>query len=132
MTASQPTSRHFRATVLLAIAMLTVLALLALLFPSRVDHAGSLLRNSAIALVLVGLVATFSGRLPARLRVAVRAGGGIAMVSFLFGAISGVQHLIFAGWFDDALIRFETTFTGIELSHWLEQFIHPALTEWMM
>lgn len=132
MTPWNPASRPFRTAVRLAASALTLLVVLALAFPARIDDAPALLRSCALALALVMLVAAVSVRLPERWRTAVRAAGGLALVSFLFGAVSGVQHLLFDGWFDDTIIRFETTFTGIELSHWLERFVHPALTEWMM
>ena len=127
MTPWNPASRPFRTAVRLAASALTLLVVLALAFPARIDDAPALLRSCAVALALVMLVAAVSVRLPERWRTAVRAAGGLALVSFLFGAVSGVQHLLFDGWFDDTIIRFETTFTGIELSHWLERFVHPAL-----
>ncbi len=132
MTPWNPPSRHFRAIVFLALTALALLIGLAAIFPGRIDDAPALIRSCAVVFVLVLLVAGASRRLPVRFRVALRAAGGIALVSFLFGAVAGVQHLLFDGWFDDAVIRFETAVTGIELSIWLERFIQPALTEWMM
>lgn len=132
MTLWNPPSPHYRGIVLLAVSMPAALAAAALLFPSRVENPQSMLLSCGIALAGVLLVVVASHRLPAAWRALQRAVGTIALVAFLFSAISGVQHLIFSGWFDAQVIRFETAVTGIELSLWMERFTHPVLTEWMM
>ncbi len=132
MTPWYPSSPHYRMVVFLAVAVLLFLMLLAALFPGRIEDAPALLRSCGAALALVLLAVAVTPGLPERWRIALRAGGVIALISFLFGAISGVQHLLCSGWFDDALITFETVFTGRESSHLLEPFIHPVLTEWLM
>src|SRR5207302_1951075 len=40
-------------------------------------------------------------------------------------------HLVNPGWEDTKLIAFDHWLTGVNLSLWLEQFTHPALTEFM-
>jgi hypothetical protein len=132
VTLWNPPSPHYRGIVLLAVSMPAALIAAALLFPSRIDDARSLLLSCGVALGGVLAIVVVSHRLPAAWRALLRAIGTIALVSFLFSAISGVQHLVFSGWFDAQVIRFETAFTGIELSLWMERFTHAVLTEWMM
>jgi membrane-associated phospholipid phosphatase len=84
------------------------------------------------ALAVTIVVIVFSPRMKRPLRAAVRAAGTIALASFLFSAVAGLQHMLTDSWNDAALIAFETQFTGIELSHMLERITTPALTEWLM
>lgn len=56
----------------------------------------------------------------------------VGLYSFLFQAIAPLQHILHSGWMDDYLISLETQIFGSELSIYLEQFVSPLLTEWMM
>lgn len=132
MTPWNPPSRHYRALVWLIAGMLLVLITVALAFPSRIPTAGGLWRSAALVLAGVFLVVVVTARLPAGWRALLRGAGAIWLASFFFASISGVQHLIFDKWFDEEIIAFETMFTGIELSLWMERITTPALTELMM
>jgi len=56
----------------------------------------------------------------------------LALFGFLFQAVDGLQHIIFAGWMDDVLISAEFSLTGTESSLFLRNLTNPVLTEWMM
>ena len=132
MTPWNPPSRHYRALVYLVAGMLLALIVVALAFPSRIPTADGLWRSSAIVLAGLAVVMAVTARLPAGWRAILRAAGAIWLASFFFASISGGQHLIFDKWFDEEIIAFETLFTGIELSLWMQRITTPALTEWMM
>lgn len=50
---------------------------------------------------------------------------------FLFEELTGLVHLIFSGWFDVWLIRFDQVLTGVYPWEWLAQFSSPAMTDVM-
>ena len=56
----------------------------------------------------------------------------LSVSSYLFQAVGPLQHVLFKQWFDDFLISMEASITGTEMSIYLQQFITPSLTEWMM
>lgn len=50
---------------------------------------------------------------------------------FCFEEMGRLVHLVNPGWEDARLIAFDRWLTGVNPSLWLEQFTHPALTEFM-
>jgi len=50
---------------------------------------------------------------------------------FLFEELTRLVHLIYAGWFDSWLIRFDHALTGVYPWDWLAQFASPALNDFM-
>jgi len=132
MTPRVPHRTWYDRLVLIAVGALLLILLLTLLFPERIDDAADL-RASVLGVLAVTItVIILSSRLKRPLRAVLRAGGTIALASFLFSAVAGLQHMLTPGWNDAALIAFEVQFTGIELSRILEGMTTPALTEWLM
>ncbi len=115
-----------------AVGTLLFIIVLTLAVPERIDQPESLLlRTSAVLLGAIAVI-LISPRLRRPWRATIRAAAAIALSSYLFSAVSGLQHMLMDGWNDQALIAFETMFTGEELSHILERITTPALTEWLM
>lgn len=54
------------------------------------------------------------------------------LLSFLYQAMSGFQHVFVHGWMDGALVSAESALTGTESTLYLQRFVSPAVTEWMM
>ena len=110
-----------------------LLILLAWLFPERVhrpeDTASELLVAGMAYICAVGLTRTIPSPPTA---TAIHAIAVLFLFSFLFQVIAGYQHLIIGGWMDEALISWEESFTGIELSLLMQHAVNPPLTEWMM
>ncbi|HEX8764352.1 MAG TPA: phosphatase PAP2 family protein [Candidatus Acidoferrum sp.] len=50
---------------------------------------------------------------------------------FCFEEMGRLVHLVNPGWEDAKLMAFDHRLTGVNPSLWLEQFAHPALTEFM-
>jgi membrane-associated phospholipid phosphatase len=51
--------------------------------------------------------------------------------TFLFEELTGLVHIIFPGWFDSWLIRFDYALTGVYPWDWFAQFTSPALNDLM-
>ncbi len=54
------------------------------------------------------------------------------LLSFLYQAIAGFQHVFIKGWLDGALISCERSLTGTESTVFLQRYASPPVTEWMM
>jgi hypothetical protein len=54
------------------------------------------------------------------------------LFSFVFQAVFEFQHIFVGGWMDEVLISWEYAVVGTESTIFLQQFINPVLTEWMM
>lgn len=132
MTARTQLRSWFTALASTAVGTLLFIIVLTLAVPERIDQPESLLLRTSAVLLGAVAVLVISPHLRRPWRVTIRAAAVIALSSFLFDAVSGLQHLLMDGWNDEALIAFETIFTGEELSHILERITTPVLTEWLM
>jgi len=52
--------------------------------------------------------------------------------AYLFGAVANLQLIIHGHWLDDLVLDFEQYVFGVQPTLWIERFITPWLTEWMM
>lgn len=52
--------------------------------------------------------------------------------AWLFFAVAGLQLILHGRFRDDFVLAFETWLFGVQPTLWLERFITPCLTEWMM
>lgn len=53
-------------------------------------------------------------------------------VAYLFGAVDRLQMLLHDHWLDDLVLAFEERLFGVQPTLWLQRFMHPWLTEWLM
>jgi membrane-associated phospholipid phosphatase len=49
----------------------------------------------------------------------------------LFEELQGLVHLVFPGWFDSSLLRFDFWLCGAQPAVWMSQFARPALNDFM-
>jgi len=54
------------------------------------------------------------------------------LLSFLFQAVAGFQHVFIRGWMDGSMIAWERSATGTESTVFLQRFTSPPVTEWLM
>ncbi len=66
------------------------------------------------------------------LAVALRTSAVIVLLSFLFGAVANLQHILVRGWMDDSVLTLERAVTGVDPSVWLQRLVQPLVTETMM
>jgi len=56
----------------------------------------------------------------------------LGLFSFLFGAVAGLQHVFVNRWMDAAVLQWEYALVGKDILVSLQEYVSPALTEWMM
>jgi membrane-associated phospholipid phosphatase len=61
-----------------------------------------------------------------------RMGSVLLMFGFLYEAHHPLQLILHGGWWDRAVLGAEQAVLGGQPTLWLEPFVSPALTEWMM
>lgn len=120
-------------TNLLVLGTLALFALLCLVFHRRVDGWLALaVRNLCAAgtFVLVSWVA--AGVRHAVTRFVLRTSVVTFAFAYLFGAVDRLQLILHPGWLDQSVIDLEARILGTQPTLWLERFVTPWLTEWMM
>jgi hypothetical protein len=65
-------------------------------------------------------------------RFFVRSAAVLGLCAFLFVAVLPLQLIWYRTWNDAAVLRLENRVFGLQPTVWLERFVSPALTEWMM
>lgn len=106
---------------------------LALLFPSRVPE----WKSTTVQLILAACLYAGVSRVMKTKPVSVRAISFhtvsiLTLLSFLFDVASRFQHVFVSQWNDELLLSWESAITGTESTLFLQPFISPLLTEWMM
>jgi len=56
----------------------------------------------------------------------------LGLYSFLFQAVAPLQLILYDRWLDEIFVSLEIMLTGYESSIYLQRFVNPTLTEWMM
>jgi membrane-associated phospholipid phosphatase len=107
--------------------------LLIVLFRTRLQGwAPLLLKNTLVGAVYIVATAV-CGRLRFRfLRSIIRTATVQLTFGHLFLASLPMQLIFVPRWQDPALLRFEQGIFGVQPTIWLERFVSPPLTEWMM
>ena len=124
---------RIRATDALIFFALAMLSLLALVFFRRVPAWWVLvLENAAVAAGYL-LLLRYSGRAQGKfLRFFLRLAPVVLSYAYLFGAVDKLQHIIHEGWLDTRILDLEQAILGVQPTLWIQSYITPALTEWMM
>lgn len=52
--------------------------------------------------------------------------------AYLFGAVDSLQLILHGRFLDDVVLSLEAWLFGVQPTLWLERFVSPSLTEWMM
>jgi membrane-associated phospholipid phosphatase len=65
-------------------------------------------------------------------RALLRMGSVQVMFAQVYLIVHPLQLLFVRGWMDPALLRFEARLFGVQPTVWLQRFVSPGLTEWMM
>lgn len=126
-------ARRVRATDAVILATLAILSLLAIAFSGRVQGWPSLvLRNLAVAAGYVALVTAADRRASRDGRFVLRLVGLLLLYAYVNLAADKLQLVFHGRWLDDAVLRAERSLFGVQPNLWMEQFVSPLLTEWMM
>ena len=65
-------------------------------------------------------------------RFLVRMGAVSLAYAYLFGAADPLQLILHGRWLDGTVLAFEERLFGVQPTLWMQRFISPWLTEWMM
>jgi len=124
---------RFHATdglILLALALFT---LLALLFHSSVEGWWILaLKNIGVAAVYLSFLLLSQKVTRKFLRFLVRVAAVTLAFAYLFGAVDKLQLILYGHWLDAYVLDAEQYVFGVQPTLWLQHFMSPPLTEWLM
>lgn len=127
------TGLTLRATDGLILFTLALFSFLALVFFQRVEGWWILILKNAAAAIAFLLVVHVSSRAKQKfLKFFLRVAAVTLAYAYLFGAVDKLQLILHGEWLDAYVLDAEQYVFGVQPTLWLEQFITPALTEWMM
>lgn len=121
------------ATDALILVTLALFIALALIFEKSVDGWGLLVAKSLGVFLVVLSSAAFARRIRVPLgRFLLRTATVTLSFAFLFEAVAPLQLILHGRFLDDVVLAFEQRLFGVQPTVWLERFIKPSLTEWLM
>lgn len=107
--------------------------LLIIFFRARIPAAGALLlRTTLSGAVYFAAVAVYRRLKPVPVRWLLRTASVQLMLAQLYVLSLPMQLILVRTWRDPGLLRFERSVFGVQPTVWLERFVSPPLTEWMM
>ncbi len=113
--------------------LLGFLFLVAALAPPETRAHGTLPLHIAIAALIYGTGRWIVQRLrPGPLRISLHCVALLLLYSFLFGTSTSLQSSLVTEPADELLIAADRAVFGSEASVWMQRFVTPLLTEWMM
>ena len=117
----------------LILASLALFTLLAIVFAQKINGWWILvLKNLGVA-VLYLVFNEFSRKVNKKFwKFFLRAAVVTLAFAYLFGAVDKLQLIIHGRWLDEYVLDGEQYIFGVQPTLWLEKFVSPALTEWMM
>lgn len=124
---------HLLATDGLILATLALFTMLALVFFPRVEGWWVLvLKNIGVAIAYL-LFNEFSRKARGKFwKFFLRVAAVTLTYAYLFEAVANLQLILYGHWFDHSVIAGEQFIFGVQPTLWLQKFISPPLTEWMM
>jgi membrane-associated phospholipid phosphatase len=124
---------HLLATDGLILATLALFTVLSLAFFQRVEGWETLvLKNIGVAVAYL-LFNEFSRKASKKFwKFFLRVAAVTLTYAYLFEAVANLQLILYGHWFDHSVIAGEQLLFGVQPTLWLQKFISPPLTEWMM
>lgn len=124
---------QLQATDAVVISSVLFFDLLLLIFHARVQDPWTLLGKNSFYLILYICAVYILPRISNRvLRFFIRTGSVQLIFGYLFLSVLPMQLIFVRTWQDPAVLRLEQNLFGVQPTIWLQRFISPALTEWMM
>jgi hypothetical protein len=114
-------------------AWLVLTSLLAILFHSRIKDPWTLvLKNTIYGLLYLGAIVLYRRASHRGLKFLIRAASVQLIFFHLFVTALPLQLIFWRNWQDQIVLNLEQAVFGVQPTVWLEKFISPGLTEWMM
>jgi len=121
------------ATDAVILVTLGLFTLLALAFRESVQDWSLLVAKNLGVSIAVLASANFAPRIRAPSgRFLLRTATVTLSFAYLFEAVAGLQLVLHGRFLDDVVLAFEERLFGVQPTVWLEPFIRPPLTEWLM
>lgn len=112
---------------------LLLFGLLIAIFRARVsDPGGLLLWTGALGVLYIGTICLHPRLRSPILRFSVRTGAVLLICGQLFFLAERLQTITPLGWRDPAVLSLENSIFGVQPTVWLQRFVSPPLTEWLM
>jgi membrane-associated phospholipid phosphatase len=124
--------RTWRAVDAFLALYLLVMALVLVVAGDAVPHGRLMAAGNVLAVGLTGLFRRLQLRSSTGALRCLYGALPLALFCYMWSEVGPMQHLLYAGWFDNAIIRVERAVFGVDLNLWLERYTRPWLTEWMM
>ncbi|MBK6403561.1 MAG: phosphatase PAP2 family protein [Holophagales bacterium] len=115
------------------LATLALFSLLAVGFRGAVEGWSLLLaKNAGVALAVLASAAVMPRVRRPVVAFFLRTATVSLSYAYLFGAVASLQLVLHGRFQDDLVLAFEAWLFGVQPTLWLERFVTPPLTEWMM
>jgi len=124
---------RLEAADVLVLGAIAVFVMLAVVFHRRVDGWLFLVAKDLAATAVFLAAVVWTGRIrPGWAWFVARTATVSLAYAWLFGTVAKLQLIVHGHWLDGAVLGFEDRLFGVQPTIWLERFIRPWLTEWMM
>jgi membrane-associated phospholipid phosphatase len=124
---------EIQAADVLILAVFALFTALTILFHGRILYPWrSLAKNCACAILYLGAVYAYPRVSSRFLRFFLRTGSVQIAFAYLYLASLPLQLIFVRNWQDAVVLRLEQAVFGFQPTLWLQKFVSPALTEWMM
>jgi hypothetical protein len=121
------------ATDAVILATLGLFSMLALAFRGSVEGWNLLVaKNICVALAVLVSAAVTRRIRPPVVRLLLRTVTITLSFAYLFESVAGLQLILHGRFLDDVVLAFEERLFGVQPTVWLERFVRPTLTEWLM
>lgn len=115
------------------LAWLLLFSILTALFHSSIKGPWMLvLKNTVCGLLYLGAVYLHQRASQRWLKFLIRTASVQLIFAYLFVSVHPLQLIIWRNWQDQIVLNLEQAVFGVQPTVWLQKFISPALTEWMM
>ena len=131
--------RHFvpglglRATDIALLSSLLFFTVLTALFGAGFQNAGlQIVKNTAVGLVYLAAVHLHRRTSKRAFKFWIRLLSFQMMFAYVFPLVLPLQLILSKTWNDPALLKLERALFGVQPTVWIQKFISPGLTEWLM
>jgi len=125
---------RIKLTDVLILGALVLYSVLAPLYPTRVRGSwlGLILTNGLAALIFLGANLVAQRTSSRHLRFLLRTLSVQLILLYIYTASLRLQLVFFPTWHDQVVVDLEAAVLGVQPTVWIQRFITPGLTEWMM
>ena len=122
-----------RAADIVLMSALVFFSVLTAGFASGFQSAGvQILKNAAVGLVFLAAVYFHQRTSNRTLQFWIRLLSFQMMFAYVFPLVLPLQLIVSKTWHDPALLNLEQSLFGVQPTVWIQKFISPGLTEWLM